>query len=78
MGLTSEGMQPFERGGSLAVCNGGIYGFGKLKGDLTAKGYSFASDSDCERLLPLWFEYERSAQRIITCAAVITPKHFAR
>ena len=57
MGLTSEGMQPFERDGSLAVCNGEIYGFGGLKAMLSAKGYAFASDSDCEILLPLWFEY---------------------
>ena len=27
MGLTPEGMQPFEREGSYVVCNGEIYGF---------------------------------------------------
>ncbi|MCR5692009.1 MAG: asparagine synthetase B, partial [Eubacterium sp.] len=30
MGLTPEGMQPFERDGSYVVGNGEIYGFGKL------------------------------------------------
>ena len=57
MGLTPEGMQPFRRDGSMVVCNGEIYGFDRLKKDLIAKGYNFESDSDCEILLPLWFEY---------------------
>ncbi|MBR5681613.1 MAG: asparagine synthetase B, partial [Clostridia bacterium] len=57
MGLTPEGMQPFERDGSLLVCNGEIYGFRALRDDLIKKGYRFESDSDCEILLPLWFEY---------------------
>ena len=46
MGLTPEGMQPFERDGSLLVCNGEIYGFGKLRDELRAKGYAFESDSE--------------------------------
>ena len=29
MGLTPEGMQPFELNGSYAVCNGEIYGYEK-------------------------------------------------
>ncbi len=29
MGLTPEGMQPFELDGSFAVCNGELYGFEK-------------------------------------------------
>lgn len=57
MGLTKEGMQPFELDGSYVVCNGEIYGFAKLKAQLAAKGYSFKSDSDCEILLPLYREY---------------------
>ncbi|MBQ9898501.1 MAG: asparagine synthase B [Ruminococcus sp.] len=57
MGLTPEGMQPFELGGSYVVCNGEIYGFRKLRGELIAKGYSFRSDSDCEILLPLYKEH---------------------
>ncbi len=57
MGLTEEGMQPFERNGSYLVCNGEIYGFRVLKKELEAKGYSFKSDSDCEILLPLYEEY---------------------
>ena len=55
MGLTDAGMQPFELDGSYVVCNGEIYGFGALRKTLIAKGYSFASDSDCELLLPLYF-----------------------
>ncbi len=57
MGLTEEGMQPFELDGSYIVCNGEIYGFEGLKKQLTQKGYSFKSDSDCEILLPLYREY---------------------
>jgi asparagine synthase (glutamine-hydrolysing) len=57
MGLTPEGMQPFELEGSYAVCNGEIYGFEKLKRELEEKGYAFHSGSDCEILLPLYREY---------------------
>lgn len=57
MGLTAEGMQPFERDGSFVVCNGEIYGFNKMKQELVDKGYSFVSESDCEILLPLYNEY---------------------
>ena len=57
MGLTDEGMQPFEFEGSYVVCNGEIYGFHKMKQELIEKGYSFVSDSDCEILLPLYKEY---------------------
>ena len=56
MGLTPEGMQPFELDGSYVVCNGEIYGFEKLKAELSKK-YSFRSGSDCEILLPLWREH---------------------
>ena len=57
MGLHEEGMQPFERDGSYVICNGEIYGFQKLKDQLIKKGYKFKSDSDCEIILPLYFEY---------------------
>ncbi|MBO4452554.1 MAG: asparagine synthase B [Clostridia bacterium] len=57
MGLTGSGMQPFELDGSLVVCNGEIYGFEKEKAKLAAKGYTFKSGSDCEILLPMYFEY---------------------
>ncbi|MCI8303594.1 MAG: asparagine synthase B, partial [Lawsonibacter sp.] len=57
MGLTSEGMQPFELEDSYAVCNGEIYGFAKLKRELEEKGYAFRSGSDCEILLPMYREY---------------------
>ncbi|MDO5411568.1 MAG: asparagine synthase B [Lachnospiraceae bacterium] len=56
MGLTPSGMQPFSLDGSYVVCNGEIYGFEKLKEELSAK-YTFHSDSDCEILLPLYREY---------------------
>lgn len=56
MGLTPEGMQPFDMGGSYLVCNGEIYGFEPIKAELSKK-YSFKSGSDCEILLPLWFEH---------------------
>ena len=57
MGLTPAGMQPFTRGSSALVCNGEIYGFAAMKRALEEKGYAFSSDSDCEILLPLYFEY---------------------
>ena len=57
MGLHPEGMQPFKRDGSYVVCNGEIYGFSAQRQMLIDKGYTFVSDSDCEILLPLWFEY---------------------
>lgn len=57
MGLTDAGMQPFELEGSHVVCNGELYGFQELREELTEKGYTFKSDSDCEILLPLYREY---------------------
>ena len=57
MGLTEEGMQPFQLNGSSVVCNGEIYGFETLRDELCEKGYSFRSDSDCEILLPLYEQY---------------------
>ena len=56
MGLTPSGMQPFKLGDSYVVCNGEIYGFEKLKKELSGK-YTFESDSDCEILLPMYQEY---------------------
>ena len=56
MGLSESGMQPFSAEGSYVVCNGELYGFRKTKKELEAKGYRFASDSDCELLLPLYRE----------------------
>lgn len=57
MGLTPEGMQPFKLGSCGVVCNGELYGFEKIRSELQEKGYEFASDSDCEILLPLYMEY---------------------
>ena len=57
MGLTEEGMQPFEMDGSYVLCNGEIYGFQKIKDELSIKGYAFKSESDCEIILPLYKEY---------------------
>ncbi len=56
MGLTPEGMQPFVLNENMLVCNGEIYGFRPIKERLIRDGYSFASDSDCEILLPLYEE----------------------
>ncbi len=56
MGLTPDGMQPFELDGSFVVCNGEIYGYEKIKEKL-AKKYTFKSGSDCEILLPMYREY---------------------
>ena len=56
MGLTDSGMQPFQRNGSWVVCNGEIYGFEKIRQQLSGK-HTFVSDSDCEVLLPMYEEY---------------------
>ena len=56
MGLDPTGMQPFELDGSYVVCNGEIYGYEKIKEELSKK-YTFKSGSDCEILLPLYREY---------------------
>lgn len=56
MGLTEEGMQPFELHGNAVVCNGELYGFRSLKKELE-KEYTFVSDSDCELLLPMYEKY---------------------
>ena len=57
MGLTDDGMQPFEIDGSWVICNGEIYGFRRLKKEFEQRGYHFKSESDCEVLLPLYKEY---------------------
>ena len=57
MGLTPSGMQPFELGGCFCICNGELYGFEKEREKLKEKGYTFASDSDCEIILPMYFEH---------------------
>ena len=57
MGLTEEGMQPFELDGSAVVCNGELYGFRPIKTELVGMGYRFQSGSDCEILLPMYREY---------------------
>ena len=57
MGLTPSGMQPFELDGSYVVCNGELYGFEVMREELREKGYAFASDSDCEIILPMYREY---------------------
>lgn len=56
MDLSESGMQPFERDGSLCVCNGELYGFRDIRERLKQK-YAFQSESDCEILLPLYREY---------------------
>jgi asparagine synthase (glutamine-hydrolysing) len=55
MGLTPEGMQPFELNGNYVVCNGELYCFRGKKAELSKK-YSFKSGSDCEIILPLYNE----------------------
>ena len=57
MGLTAEGMQPFEMDGSSVVCNGELYGFRPLRQRLIDEGFPIKSACDCEILLPLYQEY---------------------
>ncbi len=64
MGLTPEGMQPFTLDGSYVVCNGEIYGYEKIKAELSRK-YTFRSGSDCEILLPMYREYGTDMFRML-------------
>ena len=64
MGLDESGMQPFELDGSYVVCNGEIYGYESIKEKLSHK-YSFVSGSDCEILLPMYFEYGTDMFRML-------------
>ncbi len=57
MDLSTSGMQPFTNKKDAAICNGEIYGFREIKKELMKKGYNFHSDSDCEILLPMYYEY---------------------
>lgn len=57
MDLTPSGMQPFTNNNDADICNGEIYGFRTIKDNLISKGYSFNSNSDCEILLPMDYEY---------------------
>ncbi|MCD8192784.1 MAG: asparagine synthase B [Oscillospiraceae bacterium] len=65
MGVQPEGMQPFERGGNMLVCNGEIYGFRPIKRQLQEEGYVFAGESDCEILLPLYEKYGLDVFRML-------------
>lgn len=56
MGLHPQGMQPFALNGNFVVCNGEIYGFEKWREELSGE-YTFASESDCEVLLPMYEKY---------------------
>lgn len=67
MGLTEEGMQPFELDGSAVVCNGELYGFRSVKEELQRKGYTFKSDSDCE------FYSLSTKKRAPRCSKSLTP-----
>lgn len=64
MGLDESGMQPFEFENNLVVCNGEVYGFRKIKEELSKK-YTFESESDCEILLPLYKEYGTEMFRML-------------
>ncbi len=57
MGLNEEGMQPFGLNGNYSITNGELYGFRKTREELKKDGYAFASDSDCEIMLPLYEKY---------------------
>ncbi|MBR2539252.1 MAG: asparagine synthase B [Mogibacterium sp.] len=71
MGLTPDGMQPFEKDDCKVVCNGELYGFEKIRTCLEAKGYTFRSGSDCEIILPLWFEYGTEMFRMLDAEFVL-------
>ena len=72
MGLTESGMQPFHLGGDMAVCNGELYGFRPLKKELEAKGYTFASESDCELILRHVAKRQRSVVHVMPMSPLRT------
>ena len=57
MGLTPDGMQPLPAGRTAWSATGSLYGFRFEKAILERAGYKFKSGSDCEILLPLYYEY---------------------
>ena len=59
MGPGAEGMQPFERNGSICVCNGELYGFRKMRMKYVPE-YMPVSMSDCEIILPMFEKYGTS------------------
>jgi len=52
MGLGPSGDQPFINGKDILVCNGEVYNYKQLKKQY--RDFSYASESDCEVLLPLF------------------------
>ena len=57
MGLTPEGMQPFELTEAMRSATASFMDLKTQKKELIQKGYRFKSGSDCEILLPLYREY---------------------
>ena len=53
MGLSINGMQPFNYNGNTLVANAEIYNYKQIKEELKSN-YDFTSLSDCEVLLPLY------------------------
>ena len=49
-----KGRQPFKLNHKHLMCNGEIYNFKALRQFLRTQGYSFAGNSDCEVLIPLF------------------------
>ena len=64
-------MQPFELGGDIAVCNGEIYGFRKMKKELQKKGYNFdkkyceAIEKLSEKTLERYQKYKQQQYKVI-------------
>ena len=56
MDLSCTGMQPFHRDGDMCVCNGELYLFRPLRGEI-AKEVPLQSECDCEIILPLYRKY---------------------
>ena len=67
MGLTEEGMQPFELDGSAVVCNGELYGFRSVKEELRRKGYTF------KKVIPTAKFYPPTKKRAPRCSKSSTP-----
>ena len=57
MGLTPEGMQPFTAVRTAWPATASCTASALSKAELEAEGYTFASDSDCEIILPLYYKY---------------------
>ena len=60
VGVDERGAQPMVRGPLAVTCNGEIYNYLELRGELERRGYVFGSDCDTEVILHAYAEWGRA------------------